>query len=74
MSVPYETAIIRDIESFLLELDAGFSFVAQQKRIQIDDEDFHLDLLFYNRQLRLGPLPDTTSVKLTFTCPSQPQG
>src|SRR5690606_33231099 len=31
---------------------AGFCFVARQKRIVIDDEDFHLDLLFYNRKLR----------------------
>ncbi|MCC7489102.1 MAG: DUF1016 family protein [Gammaproteobacteria bacterium] len=46
-----EAAIIREMESFLLELGAGFSFVARQKRIQIDDEDFHLDLLFYNRKL-----------------------
>ena len=47
-----EVAIIREMEAFLLELGAGFSFVARQKRIQIDDEDFHLDLLFYNRKLR----------------------
>ncbi|MFH5249900.1 YhcG family protein [Burkholderia semiarida] len=47
-----ETAIIREMEAFLLELGAGFTFVARQKRIQIDDEDFHLDLLFYNRKLR----------------------
>jgi predicted nuclease of restriction endonuclease-like (RecB) superfamily len=47
-----EGAIIREMESFLLELGAGFSFLARQKRIQIDDEDFHLDLLFYNRKLR----------------------
>lgn len=47
-----ETAIIREMESFLLELGAGFTFVARQKRIQIDDDDFHLDLLFYNRKLR----------------------
>lgn len=47
-----EAAIIRDMESFLLELGAGFTFVARQKRIQIDDEDFYLDLLFYNRKLR----------------------
>jgi len=47
-----ETAIIREMESFLLELGAGFTFVARQKRIQIDNEDFHLDLLFYNRKLR----------------------
>ncbi|MBH2534042.1 DUF1016 family protein [Serratia marcescens] len=47
-----EAAIVREMESFLLELGAGFSFVARQKRILIDDEDFHLDLLFYNRKLR----------------------
>ncbi|MCL2896173.1 PDDEXK nuclease domain-containing protein [Brenneria tiliae] len=47
-----EGAIVREMESFLLELGVGFTFVARQKRIQIDDEDFHLDLLFYNRKLR----------------------
>ncbi|RMO08277.1 hypothetical protein ALQ47_02432 [Pseudomonas cichorii] len=47
-----EAAIIREMESFLLELGAGFSFVARQKRFQIDGDDFHLDLLFYNRKLR----------------------
>ncbi|AJO79077.1 TPA: PDDEXK nuclease domain-containing protein [Pseudomonas aeruginosa] len=47
-----EAAIVREMEAFLLELGAGFCFVARQKRIQIDDEDFHLDLLFYNRKLR----------------------
>lgn len=47
-----EAAIIREMEAFLLELGAGFCFVARQKRIQIGDDDFHLDLLFYNRKLR----------------------
>lgn len=47
-----EAAIIREMEAFLLELGAGFTFVARQKRIQIDNDDFHLDLLFYNRKLR----------------------
>ncbi len=47
-----EAAILREMEAFLLELGAGFSFVARQKRIQLDGEDFHLDLLFYNRKLR----------------------
>ena len=41
-------AIWRDLESFLLELGAGFSFIARQKCIQIDGEDFHIDLLFYD--------------------------
>lgn len=47
-----EAAIVREMESFLLELGAGFSFVARQKRIQLDGDDFYLDLLFYNRRLR----------------------
>ncbi len=47
-----EAAILREIEAFLLELGAGFSFVARQKRIIIDGDDFYLDLLFYHRKLR----------------------
>jgi YhcG PDDEXK nuclease domain len=47
-----EAAIIREMEGFLLELGAGFTFVARQKRIQLDNDDFYLDLLFYNRKLR----------------------
>jgi len=46
-----EDAILREMERFLLELGAGFTFVARQKRIQIDNDDFYLDLLFYNRRL-----------------------
>lgn len=47
-----EDAILRDIEQFLLELGAGFTFIARQKRIQIDNDDFYIDLLFYNRKLK----------------------
>jgi predicted nuclease of restriction endonuclease-like (RecB) superfamily len=47
-----EAAILRELESFLLELGTGFTFAARQKRITIDDEDYYLDLLFYHRQLR----------------------
>jgi predicted nuclease of restriction endonuclease-like (RecB) superfamily len=47
-----ETAILREMEQFILELGAGFSFVARQMRIVIDGEDFYLDLLFYHRKLR----------------------
>jgi predicted nuclease of restriction endonuclease-like (RecB) superfamily len=47
-----ETAILRELESFILELGAGFSFVARQKRMTVDDEDYYLDLLFYHRKLR----------------------
>jgi len=47
-----EAAILRDMERFLLELGAGFSFVARQKRVSVGGDDFYLDLLFYHRHLR----------------------
>ncbi len=47
-----EDAILREMEQFLLELGAGFTFIARQKRMQIDNDDFYLDLLFYNRKLK----------------------
>jgi predicted nuclease of restriction endonuclease-like (RecB) superfamily len=47
-----EVAILRELESFILELGAGFAFVARQKRISVDHEDYYLDLLFYHRGLR----------------------
>lgn len=47
-----EAAILREIESFILEMGIGFAFVARQKRMVIDDDDHHLDLLFYHRGLR----------------------
>lgn len=46
-----EDAIMRELEQFLLELGMGFCFVARQKRITIDDEDFRIDLLFFHRDL-----------------------
>ena len=42
-----ETAILREMENFMLELGVGFSFVARQKRLTIDSEDYYLDLLFF---------------------------
>jgi predicted nuclease of restriction endonuclease-like (RecB) superfamily len=47
-----EDAIMRELEQFLLELGTGFTFLARQKRITIDDEDFRIDLLFYHRDLK----------------------
>uniref|UniRef100_E6QQ16 Protein containing DUF1016 n=1 Tax=mine drainage metagenome TaxID=410659 RepID=E6QQ16_9ZZZZ len=47
-----EAAILREMERFLLELGAGFTFVARQKRISVGGDDFYLDLLFFHRQLR----------------------
>lgn len=46
-----EAAIIREIEIFILELGAGFTFIERQKRMTVDGEDYYLDLLFYNRML-----------------------
>lgn len=47
-----EDAILHEMERFLLELGAGFTFVARQKRLPIDDDDFYLDLLYYNPKLK----------------------
>lgn len=47
-----ETAILRELEAFILELGVGFSFLERQKRITVDGEDFYIDLLFYHRHLR----------------------
>src|SRR3954470_1039510 len=47
-----EAAILRELESFLLELGDGFTFQARQYRLQIGKDDFYLDLLFYHRRLR----------------------
>jgi predicted nuclease of restriction endonuclease-like (RecB) superfamily len=47
-----EAAILREMEAFILELGVGFCFVARQQRMQIDDRDYYLDLLFYHRKLR----------------------
>ena len=47
-----EESLIVHLEQFIMELGIGFSFVERQKRIIIDGEDFHIDLLFYHRKLR----------------------
>ena len=47
-----EDAIMRELENFILELGVGFTFIARQKRIQVDNDDHYLDLLFYHRGLR----------------------
>ena len=47
-----EAGILREMENFILELGQGFCFVARQKRITVDSEDYYLDLLFYHRLLR----------------------
>lgn len=47
-----ETAILRKLEQFILEIGKGFAFVERQKRMIIDGEDFYLDLLFFHRKLK----------------------
>ncbi len=47
-----EDAILREMQHFLLEMGMGFTFVARQHRVLIDDDDFYIDLLFYNRNLK----------------------
>jgi predicted nuclease of restriction endonuclease-like (RecB) superfamily len=47
-----EAAILRELERFLLELGTDFTFVARQKRVTVDGEDYYIDLLFYHRRLR----------------------
>jgi predicted nuclease of restriction endonuclease-like (RecB) superfamily len=47
-----EAAILREVESFILELGVGFAFLERQKRMQIDARDYYLDLLFYHRKLK----------------------
>ncbi|TAD98782.1 MAG: DUF1016 domain-containing protein [Bacteroidetes bacterium] len=53
-----EQAIIDKLEHFLLELGKGFTFVARQKRISIEEKHFFVDLVFYNRLLRCFVLID----------------
>jgi predicted nuclease of restriction endonuclease-like (RecB) superfamily len=47
-----EDGILREMEKFILELGCGFTFMARQKRIIIDGEDFYIDLLFFHRKLK----------------------
>jgi predicted nuclease of restriction endonuclease-like (RecB) superfamily len=47
-----EAAILREMESFILELGVGFAFLERQKRITLDGDDFYMDLLFFHRRLR----------------------
>jgi predicted nuclease of restriction endonuclease-like (RecB) superfamily len=53
-----EVAIINNLQMFLLEMGKGFSFVARQKRIKLDIDNFYIDLVFYNRILHCHLLID----------------
>jgi len=60
-----EQAIMDNLQHFLLELGRGFAFVARQRRVSFADEDFYLDLVFYNYKLKCFLLVDLKLGKLT---------
>jgi predicted nuclease of restriction endonuclease-like (RecB) superfamily len=60
-----EQTIIDNLQAFLLELGKGFSFVARQRRMRFEDEDFYVDLVFYNYLLKCFVLIDLKVGKLT---------
>lgn len=60
-----ETNILEHIQEFLLELGRGFSFVSRQKRIDVDGDNFFIDLVFYNFTLKCFVLIDLKLGKLT---------
>lgn len=60
-----EAAIISQLQDFLLELGNGFSFVARQKRIHLDGDDYSIDLVFYNRLLQCFVIIEIKTHKLT---------
>jgi predicted nuclease of restriction endonuclease-like (RecB) superfamily len=69
-----EQAIIDNLQNFLLELGKGFSFVARQKRIRFGDDDFYVDLVFYNYVLKCFLLLDLKMGKLTHADVGQMDG
>ena len=60
-----ENAIINKMQQFLLELGKGFLFEARQKRFTFDEQNFYVDLVFYNRLLQCYVLVDLKTDKLT---------
>jgi len=60
-----ESALINQLQNFLLELGSGFSFVARQKHFDLDGEHFYIDLVFYNFKLKCFVLIDLKRGKLT---------
>ena len=60
-----ESALIKHMQEFLLELGNGFAFVARQKRILLEDDEFFADAVFYNRLLRCFVIIEIKAHKLT---------
>lgn len=71
-----ETGLIRHLEKFLLELGQGFAFVGRQVHLDVEEEDFYIDLLFYHLKLRCfvvidlkkGPFKPEYAGKVNFYC------
>jgi len=61
----FESALITHLQEFLLEIGNGFSFVARQKRLLIEDDEFFVDLVFYNRLLRCFVIIEIKTHKIT---------
>ena len=60
-----ETAILNNIQKFLMELGKGYAFVARQHRIHTEKEDYFIDLVFYNFILKCFVLVDLKTAKIT---------
>ena len=60
-----EQALIDNLQQFLLELGRGFAFVSRQQRLNVEDQDFYIDLVFYNFKLKCFLLIDLKLGKLT---------
>jgi hypothetical protein len=69
-----EQAIIDNLQTFLLELGKGFSFVARQKHIRFGDQDYFVDLVFYNYVLKCFLLLDLKMGRLTHADVGQMDG
>ncbi len=60
-----ETALIEQLQHFMMELGNGFYFVARQKRFLIEDDEFFADLVFYNRLMRCFVVVEIKTNKIT---------
>lgn len=60
----FESAIITHLQDFLLEIGNGFSFVARQKRVHLEGDEFFIDLVFYNRLLQCFVIIEIKTTKL----------
>ena len=66
-----ETSILAELQEFIIELGSDFAFMARQKRITIDSEDYYIDLLFYHRRLRCLVAMDLKIGNFTAACKGQ---